>query len=131
MARVTVEDCVLKIPNRFDLVMKASQRARDISSGAELTIERDDDKNPVIALREIADETVNLDDLEESLIKNLQKFVAADEPEEDMMDFDQPTSEAMAQAAMADAPLPAAPRERDELGEQAPRIAFEDAVTDD
>ncbi|MBL6946228.1 MAG: DNA-directed RNA polymerase subunit omega [Rhodospirillales bacterium] len=87
MARVTVEDCVIKIPNRFELVMLAAQRARDISSGAVLTIDRDNDKNPVVALREIADETVEMDGLEGSLIKGLQKFVEADEPEEDEMDL--------------------------------------------
>lgn len=89
MARVTVEDCVVKIPNRFELVMKAAQRARNISSGAEVTIERDDDKNPVVALREIADETVSLEELEEQLVKGLQHFIESDEPEEEeMMDTD-------------------------------------------
>ena len=87
MARVTVEDCILKVPNRFDLVMLAAQRARNISAGAGLTIERDNDKNPVIALREIADETVELDGIEDSLIKSLQKYVEMDEPEEDEMDL--------------------------------------------
>lgn len=86
MARVTVEDCVLKISNRFDLVMIAAQRARDISAGAALTLDRDNDKNPVVALREIADETVDFSELEESQIKSLQRFVETDEPEEDEMD---------------------------------------------
>lgn len=86
MARVTVEDCVVKIPNRFDLVMTAAQRARDISAGAPLTIDRDRDKNPVVALREIADETVDLEALREGLVKSLQKHVEADEPEEDAID---------------------------------------------
>ena len=86
MARVTVEDCVLKIPNRFELVMTAAQRARDISAGSELTLERDNDKNPVVALREIADETVDFGELEETLIKGLQRYVPSDEPEEDEMD---------------------------------------------
>ncbi|MCF8480759.1 MAG: DNA-directed RNA polymerase subunit omega [Rhodospirillum sp.] len=86
MARVTVEDCVLKIPNRFDLVLVAGQRARDVASGAQLTIDRDNDKNPVVALREIADETVDLDELREALVTGLQKHVEIDEPEED--DFD-------------------------------------------
>jgi len=84
MARVTVEDCILKVPNRFDLVMFASQRARDISSGAEETVERDNDKNPVIALREIADDTVPLGDLQESLILGLQKQQPGDDLEEDL-----------------------------------------------
>lgn len=86
MARVTVEDCVLKIPNRFELVLLAGQRARDISGGARLTLDRDNDKNPVVALREIADDTVSLDILRNSLIQSLQKVVESDEPEEDEME---------------------------------------------
>lgn len=86
MARVTVEDCIVKIPNRFDLVMAAAQRSRDISSGSSITVERDNDKNPVIALREIADETVDIGGLNESLIKGLQKHVEVDEPEDDDME---------------------------------------------
>lgn len=82
MARVTVEDCVLLIPNRFELVMLAAQRARDVSAGAELTVDRDRDKNPVVALREIAEETVSLDGLNESLIKGQQKHVEAETLEE-------------------------------------------------
>src|SRR5678815_1067645 len=73
MARVTVEDCVDKVPNRFDLVLLAAQRARQISGGADLTIDRDRDKNPVVALREIADMTVKPKDLEEAIVTNLQK----------------------------------------------------------
>jgi len=87
MARVTVEDCVIKIPNRFDLVMVAAQRARDIAAGAPLTVDRDNDKNPVVALREIADETIDIDNLQDSLVKGLQKHVESDEPEEDEMDL--------------------------------------------
>ncbi|NQU59535.1 MAG: DNA-directed RNA polymerase subunit omega [Rhodospirillales bacterium] len=87
MARVTVEDCVTKIPNRFQLVMLASQRARNVSAGEAITIERDNDKNPVVALREIAEETVDLKNLEESLIKGLQKYVEMDEPEEEEVDL--------------------------------------------
>ena len=87
MARVTVEDCVTKIPNRFELVMAASQRARKIAAGAPLTVERDNDKNPVVALREIAEETVDQKELEEALITGLQKFVEMDEPEEDEVDL--------------------------------------------
>ncbi len=87
MARVTVEDCVDKIPNRFDLVMMAAQRARGISAGAQLTVDRDNDKNPVVSLREIAEETVSNEELEEEVIKSLQSFVAIDEPEEDEMDL--------------------------------------------
>jgi DNA-directed RNA polymerase subunit omega len=87
MARVTVEDCIIKVPNRFDLVMVAAQRAREISAGGALTIDRDNDKNPVVALREIADSTVDLDNLRQALITSLQKHVEADEPEEDMMEL--------------------------------------------
>jgi DNA-directed RNA polymerase subunit omega len=83
MARVTVEDCVLKIPNRFELVLIASQRARDVTSGAPITVERDNDKNPVVALREIADETIGPEQVKNSLIKGMQRHVEVDEPEEE------------------------------------------------
>lgn len=88
MARVTVEDCVLKVPNRFDLVMVAAQRSRDISAGSPLTVERDNDKDPVIALREIAEETVDIDELNDALIRGLQRHVEIDEPEEEQQDFE-------------------------------------------
>ncbi|MFK7791720.1 MAG: DNA-directed RNA polymerase subunit omega [Devosiaceae bacterium] len=94
MARVTVEDCVDKVENRFDLVLLAAHRARLISSGAELTIDRDRDKNPVVALREIADETILPGDLEEQLIHSLQKQVEVDEPEPDVVPMI-PSPEAM------------------------------------
>jgi DNA-directed RNA polymerase subunit omega len=81
MARVTVEDCIDKVENRFDLVLLASHRARMVSSGAPITVERDNDKNPVVALREIADLTVSPDDLREELVHSLQKYVEVDEPE--------------------------------------------------
>lgn len=81
MARVTVEDCVDKVENRFDLVLLTSHRARMISSGSPLTIDRDNDKNPVVALREIAEQTVSPEDLKEDLIHSLQKHVEVDEPE--------------------------------------------------
>ena len=84
MARVTVEDCVLRVPNRFELVMLAAQRARHISAGAPLSVDRDNDKNPVVALREIAEETVALEDLEESLIKSMQKYVQMEESIDDL-----------------------------------------------
>ncbi len=87
MARVTVEDCVLKIPNRFDLVMLAAQRAREITAGTPLTLERDNDKNPVVALREIADSSIDFDNLRQAVISGLQKQVERDEPEEDMMEL--------------------------------------------
>ena len=82
MARVTVEDCVVRIPNRFELVLLAAQRAREITSGAPLSIDRDDDKNPVVALREIADETVGLGHLRKSVVRGMQKHVELDEAEE-------------------------------------------------
>src|SRR5918911_5644259 len=81
MARVTVEDCIDKVENRFELVLLAAHRARMISQGAPLTVDRDRDKNPVVALREIADETISPDDLREQLIHSLQKYVEVDEPE--------------------------------------------------
>jgi len=87
MARVTVEDCVMQVPNRFQLVMLAAQRAREISAGGQLTVDRDNDKNPVVALREIADTTVDLDNLGNSLIKGLQRQVETDEPEEEGAGF--------------------------------------------
>ena len=74
MARVTVEDCIEKIPNRFDLVLTAAQRARNIQKGELLTIDRDDDKNPVIALREIADETIDIGHIEDRIIQSMQRF---------------------------------------------------------
>jgi DNA-directed RNA polymerase subunit omega len=81
MARVTVEDCIDKVENRFELVLLASHRARMISSGAALTVARDRDKNPVVALREIAEVTITPDDLKEQLIHSMQKYVEVDEPE--------------------------------------------------
>lgn len=87
MARVTVEDCVLKVPNRFKLVMMAAQRSRELSVGAELSVDRDNDKNPVVALREIAEETIALDRLETSIVESLQRNIDVDElvEEEDEM----------------------------------------------
>jgi DNA-directed RNA polymerase subunit omega len=102
MARVTVEDCVVKIPNRFDLVMVAAQRAREVASGASITVDRDNDKNPVVALREIAEETVDLDGLRESLVKGLQRQVEIDEPEEEVLEV-MADEQALAQAMMAGA----------------------------
>ncbi len=85
MARVTVEDCVDKVPNRFDLVMLAAHRARALSDGAPITIDRDNDKDPVVALREIADETLGVEELREQAIESHQRHVEVDEPEEDNM----------------------------------------------
>ncbi len=87
MARVTVEDCVIKIPNRFNLVLLSAQRAREISSGGELTVERDNDKNPVVALREIAEGSIDLDNVRQALISSLQKHVETEEPEDDAMEL--------------------------------------------
>ncbi len=128
MARVTVEDCVLKIPNRFDLVMLAAQRARDIASGAVLSVERDNDKNPVVALREIADETIGLQELGEALITGMQKHVESDEPDEDAPEFDVPSIPGMAmgeaveglsEVLVAEAPTDVTANAGDDLGEVA------------
>ena len=85
MARVTVEDCVVKVPNRFELVLMAANRARQISAGDHPTVMEDNDKNPVIALREIADETITAEDMRDTVIRGLQRHVEVDEPEEDDM----------------------------------------------
>ena len=87
MARVTVEDCIRKVQNRFELVLFAAQRARQLSAGAPLTIERHNDKNPVVALREIAEGTFSLTDLERHLVEGLQKHVTGDEPEEEYLEL--------------------------------------------
>ena len=87
MARVTVEDCVQKVPNRFELVLLAAQRARNISRGEELTIDRDNDKNPVVALREIADETIELARIEQDLIKSLSRAPEPEPADEEVLDL--------------------------------------------
>jgi len=120
MARVTVEDCIDKVSNRFDLVMLASQRAREVSAGAPITVERDNDKNPVIALREIADETVELENLQESLIVSQQKHVEFDLPEEDEV-IELLESESNIAGVTPD--MPEADAEPD-----MPQMRFEDAV---
>ena len=103
MARVTVEDCVDKVPNRFELVMLAAHRAREISSGSALTVDRDNDKNPVVSLREIADETQSADALRERLIESNQTQIEVDEPEDDSMSLlmsgeqDQPVEDDMSE----------------------------------
>ncbi|MBB3064453.1 MULTISPECIES: DNA-directed RNA polymerase subunit omega [Limibacillus] len=128
MARVTVEDCVTKVPNRFDLVMLASQRAREISAGAPLIVERDNDKNPVVALREIAEDAVSQDELRESVISGMQKHNERDEPEEEAAELDAlsgETSEAEAGAAEVES-------EMDGEGlEAALGKIFEDITADD
>ncbi len=114
MARVTVEDCIVKIPNRFKLVMIAAQRSRELSKGLDLTVERDNDKNPVVALREIADETVETEDLESKLIRSQQKHSDIDDQTDEGDEFlavegaaGDPGNEAMASPApdLADDPL--------------------------
>jgi len=87
MARVTVEDCVIQVPNRFELVMLSAHRARALASGAELKVERDRDKNPVVALREIAEMKLDLDSLHESMVKGLQKRIEPDQPEEEVTEL--------------------------------------------
>lgn len=113
MARVTVEDCVEKIPNRYELLMVAAQRAKDISAGAPITVSRDNDKNPVIALREIADGTVNIEELQKSLVLGLQKYVEVEEPEEEELE------------------ILAAEKELADLDEQFSAVALEAADVDD
>ena len=87
MARVTVEDCVDKVPNRFELVLYSAHRARSMTVGAEILVERDNDKNPVVALREIAEEKMKPEDLHEDLVSSMQKRIEVDEPEEDSLEF--------------------------------------------
>ena len=101
MARVTVEDCVEKVPNRFDLVLVAAQRARQISGGAELTIDRDRDKNPVVALREIAEEMVLPEDLQDGIVAGLQRVRVDDEVEADDMTSLSSAAEALRLTAAA------------------------------
>lgn len=86
MARVTVEDCILKVPNRFELVLLSSQRARELGAGSALTVDRDNDKNPVVALREIADTDISLTDLHDALVRNHQKVIEIEEDEEEIID---------------------------------------------
>lgn len=117
MARVTVEDCVLRIPNRFELVMMAGQRAREVASGAPLTVDRDNDKNPVVALREIADETVSLEGLRESLVRGHQRSAESDEPEEEIVEL---------MASEGDWVRPAGDEDDDTPGEEAAGAADEE-----
>ena len=107
MARVTVEDCIIRIPNRFQLVMMAAQRARNISAGSQLTVDRDRDKNPVVSLREIADGTVGLEELEDSLVQSQQKYAAREDQDEDVPEFDALEGELEASAQMAEELRPA------------------------
>lgn len=111
MARVTVEDCIVQIPNRFELVMVAAQRGREIAAGGSLTVDRDNDKNPVVALREIADETVSIDELSESLIRERQRHVEMDDSEDDIIDLMAGEEEFLQQSLAADAAVEAVPEE--------------------
>ncbi|MDF2140523.1 DNA-directed RNA polymerase subunit omega [Paenirhodobacter sp. CAU 1674] len=118
MARVTVEDCVDKVPNRFELVMLAAHRAREIAAGAPITVDRDNDKNPVVSLREIAEETQSADDLRERLIENNQTQIEVDEPEDDAMSLlmggetaDRPREDDMSEERMLRALMDAQGRE--------------------
>jgi DNA-directed RNA polymerase subunit omega len=101
MARVTVEDCIDKVPNRFDLVLLAAQRAREISGGAELTIDRDRDKNPVVALREVAEQTVKPKHLQEALVQSMQRILPDEEDEADDIGSLSQSAEAMRLSAAA------------------------------
>lgn len=124
MARVTVEDCIERIPNRFDLVMAAGQRAREIAAGAPITVERDNDKNPVIALREIADETVDIENLRESLVSGQQKHVEFDLPEEGEI-IELLESESNIPGVEPDMPIADS---EDAVDPDVPQMRFEDAV---
>jgi DNA-directed RNA polymerase subunit omega len=130
MARVTVEDCIEKVPNRFDLVVLSAHRAREISAGSQITVDRDNDKNPVVALREIADSTKEADELRESVINSLQKYAEVDEPEEEGMEM--LTAEALAEAMAAemgqDIDIPAAQAPIEDEDEAAPDGDDEDSA---
>ncbi|MBK17419.1 MAG: DNA-directed RNA polymerase subunit omega [Rhodospirillaceae bacterium] len=129
MARVTVEDCVEKITNRFELVMMAAQRSRELSVGGELTVERDNDKNPVVALREIAEETISVPDLEEELIQGLQRHADTDDPEEEAEELLAMEEEL---AATAEAELAALAAEADAAAAKAvAEEKFEDVPAED
>lgn len=117
MARVTVEDCVVRVPNRFELVLMAANRARQISAGDEPTVLEDNDKNPVIALREIADETITADDMRDTVIRGLQRHVEVDEPEDDDLSSQMMGQQlAVGMAAQAEMGAPAAPAEETDDG---------------
>jgi DNA-directed RNA polymerase subunit omega len=123
MARVTVEDCVIQVPNRFDLVLVAAQRARDISAGSAETVARDNDKNPVIALREIADQTIELGELREKLVLGLQKH----QPNDDLMEDDEIIDAMQNEAAI----LGAVQAQQAAEGEQGGEVKAASSVEDD
>jgi DNA-directed RNA polymerase subunit omega len=131
MARVTVEDCILKVPNRFELVLVASQRAREIGSGAPLIVDRDNDKNPVVSLREIADTDISIDNLREALVKNHQKVIELEEEDEDIIDVMEGESEwAQVSNRAADDELDAAGLSEDDGAEADDELADEGADDD-
>lgn len=117
MARVTVEDCVQKIPNRFELVLLAAQRARNLSRGEEITVDRDDDKNPVVALREIAEETIGLDKLESDLIKSLSRAPEPEPADEEVMDLIPTDQNIFGLQDISDEEAPTLPVEAEEMPE--------------
>ncbi len=130
MARVTVEDCIDKVDNRFELVLLSSHRARQISSGSQITVDRDNDKNPVVALREIADEALSPGDLKEDLIHSLQKHVEVDEPEQEFV----PETELTVDGMLADftsTELPAKDVTFDSLSEEELLAGIEGLVPPD
>ena len=134
MARVTVEDCVLQVPNRFELVMVAAHRARGLGSGAELKVDRDRDKNPVVALREIAEQRLDLGGLEESFIKSLQKRIEPDQPEEEVAELMAGEQQSWINAmGNADEDEESGEEEAEDEEEDAsgPITSFEDAETQD
>jgi DNA-directed RNA polymerase subunit omega len=117
MARVTVEDCVQKIPNRFELVLLAAQRARNLGRGEEITVDRDDDKNPVVALREIAGETIGLDKLEADLIKSLSRAPEPEPADEEVMDLIPTDQNIFGLQDISDEEAPSLPVEAEEMPE--------------
>jgi DNA-directed RNA polymerase subunit omega len=130
MARVTVEDCVQRIPNRFELVMMAAQRSRELSVGGELTVDRDNDKNPVVALREIADQTVPIPELEEELILSLQRHGDTDDPEEEAEEL-LAMEEELAASAEAELAALAAGADAVIVPTEEPAVAEEPAAEED
>jgi DNA-directed RNA polymerase subunit omega len=135
MARVTVEDCILKVPNRFELILAASQRAREIGSGAAIMVERDNDKNPVVSLREIADTDISIEALTESLIKNHQKVIEVEEDEEEIIDVMEGENEWAAVASeAAEADVAEAGMQEEDFGAEEETVGAEEgtaAVADD
>lgn len=129
MARVTVEDCILKVPNRFELVLLSSQRAREIGAGSALMVDRDNDKNPVVSLREIADTELSLDGLLESLIKNHQKVIEIEDDQEDVIDIMEGEND-WAQVETQSAEAEVAATMQEEFSEEADEVEAETPVVE-